>query len=201
MVNITTDLRKVFSTLGASSHSTTEREPNDFYATNPKAMELLLEVENFYPKIWECACGQGHLSKVLEAHGYDVLSTDLINRGYGLETSVDFLHNGQADDTVDMDIITNPPYSVATEFVKEALRVIKPGRKVAMFLRLQFLEGVKRRRLFNNAPPQTVYVCSSRIECVKNAEFDKQRYKSAVAYAWFVWEKGFNGVTEVRWIN
>ena len=73
----------VFVTLGASNHTANPRAENDFYATDPRAIELLLDIESFSDKIWECACGEGHLSKVLEAKGYDVISTDLINRGFG----------------------------------------------------------------------------------------------------------------------
>lgn len=66
----------VYKTLAASNHSSSEREKNDFYATDPKAIDLLLEKENFSDLIWEPACGQGHLSKRLEQNGYEVLSTD-----------------------------------------------------------------------------------------------------------------------------
>ena len=75
--------RAVFVTMGASNHSKTDREVNDYYATDPKAMEMLLDLEDFSNDIWECACGAGHLSKVLEQHGYNVTSTDLVYRGYG----------------------------------------------------------------------------------------------------------------------
>jgi len=72
-----------FVTLAASNYSEGERQVNDYYATEPKAMELLLAEESFAPVIWECACGKGHLSKVLEKHGFEVISTDLIYRGFG----------------------------------------------------------------------------------------------------------------------
>ena len=75
--------KSIYTTLGASNHSEKDREKHDYYATEPRAMELLLLEEQFAPVIWECACGEGHLSKVLEAHGYEVISTDLIYRGYG----------------------------------------------------------------------------------------------------------------------
>ena len=102
------NLNSIFTPLGASNHSTGEREPNDFYATDPKAAELLLEVEDFSPVIWEPACGEGHLSKVFEQAGYQVRSTDLIYRGYGEKQPLDFLsYDGKS---FDGDIITNPPY-------------------------------------------------------------------------------------------
>ena len=161
-----------------------DAEPNDYYATEPRALELLLEKETFSKNIWEPACGEGHLSKVLEAKGHNVYSTDLIDRGYG-EGGKDFLcHSG----VFDGDIITNPPYKHAKEFVEKALDTVPPGNKVAMFLKLTFLEGQVRRRLFHEKPPQAVYVSSARLQCGKNGVFTGQ---SAVASAWFVWRRGY----------
>lgn len=186
-----------FATLGASNHSEKERHPNDYYATDPKAMELLLEKEQFSKNIWECACGGGHLSKVLEQHGYNVRSTDLVYRGYGETEPLDFLN---AKDAFDGDIVTNPPYKYALEFVRKSLDIVKRGNKVAMFLKLQFLESKSRKELFLDSPPKTVYVCSSRIDCAINGEFETHK-ASAMAYAWFVWEKGFKGDPSIKWIN
>ena len=86
----TGNCNSIFATLGASNHSEESRELNDFYATEPKAVELLLQREKFSSAIWEPACGQGHISKILLAHGYTVISSDLVNRGYGY-TGIDFL--------------------------------------------------------------------------------------------------------------
>lgn len=187
--------RNVFSTVGASNHSVKEREQNDYYATDPVALELLLQKEQFSKNVWECACGEGHLSRVLEKNGYQVYSTDLIDRGYGTG-GVDFLAVNQK---FDGDIVTNPPYKCAKEFVEHAIDVIDDGHKVAMLMRLLFLEGKSRRELFEKYPPKYVYVSSARINCAKNADFNSEG--SAVAYAWFIWEKGFNGETIVKWFN
>lgn len=81
---------KTFTTIGASNHSERIRPNEDYYATNPKAVELLLENETFNHSIWECACGEEHIAKVLESNGYHVVSTDLIDRGYGTG-GIDFL--------------------------------------------------------------------------------------------------------------
>ena len=188
----------IYTTLGASNHSDKDRQSHDYYATEPKATELLLAEETFAPVIWECACGEGHMAKVMEAHGYKVISTDLIYRGYGDEKSVDFLHEPVTD--FDGDIITNPPYRIALQFVEKALERVKPGRKVAMFLKLQFLEGKSRKQFFLKHPPKTVYVSSSRLICAMNGEFEKYP-SSAIAYAWFVWEKGYKGNPIIKWIN
>lgn len=111
----------VYKTLAASNHSSSEREKNDFYATDPKAIDLLLEKEKFSDLIWEPACGQGHLSKRLEQNGYEVLSTDLIDRGFGI-AGVNFLNQGSAP--AGCDIITNPPYKFAVDFTIRALNLL-----------------------------------------------------------------------------
>lgn len=161
-------------------------------------MELLLTEESFHPVVWECACGEGHLSKVLEANGFEVISTDLIYRGFGDPEPLDFLKNTL--ENFEGDIITNPPYKYALEFVEQALNSVQPGRKVAMFLKLQFLEGKSRKQFFIQNPPKTIYVSSSRLMCAMNGEFEKCSSR-AVAYAWFVWEKGFKGDPVIKWIN
>jgi hypothetical protein len=72
-----------------------------------------------------------------------------------------------------------------------------------MFLKLQFLEGKSRKKLFKDFPPKTIYVSSSRIMCAKNGEFQKMidGGGSAIAYCWIVWEKGYRGNTITSWIN
>lgn len=189
----------IFRTLGASNHTDKDRQNEDFYATDPIAAELLLKEEKFSHNIWECACGQKHLSGVFEKYGYNVRSSDLIDR-CGNEV-FDFL--SMENQSWDGDIITNPPYKYASEFIYKSLSVIKHGNKVAMFLKLQFMEGKERKHLFTKFPPKTVYVSSSRIFCAKNGDFEglKASGGSAVAYAWYVWEKGFKGNTTVKWIN
>ena len=186
-----------YSAIGASNHTSKERQPHDYYATEPKAIELLLAEEKFSPCVWECACGEGHLGKVLEANGHNVIATDLVYRGYGERTSIDFLETNVRN--FDGDVITNPPYKHALEFVQKALAVVRPGKKVAMFLKLQFLEGKARKRFFECNPPKVVYVSSSRLICAMNGDFKKYT-SSAVAYAWFVWEKGFLGYPQIMWI-
>lgn len=187
----------IYTTIGASNHSKTEREANDYYATDPKALELLLEEESFNNKVWECACGGGHLSKVLLEKGYDVLSSDIFDRGCPNTQIINFLEILESDFN-DRDIITNPPYKYAQEFVEQALKISWGGVKIAMFLKLTFLEGKGRKQMFLQNPPTKVYVSSSRLECGTNGEF---KGTSAVAYAWFIWEKGYKGNTIIKWIN
>lgn len=190
--------KKVFTTLGSSNHVPEEREAFDYYATDPKAVEMLLELEQFAPVIWEPACGEGHISKVLQAHGYEVISTDLVYRGFGDPEPLDFLK--ETLEGFEGDIITNPPYSAGLEFVQRALESVRPGGKVAMFLKVQFLEGQKRGAFFKDTPPRTVYISRSRLSCAKNGDFERFP-DSAIAYAWYVWEKGFTGDPVIKWFN
>lgn len=188
-----------FTIIGASNHTEENRQEDDFYATDPIALKALLEVFSFDDFIWECACGNGSLSKVFDRAGYCVKSTDLYDRGYGI-SGVDFL---KQKEKFNGDIVTNPPFKFAEEFVRHAIDLVQNGNKVAMFLKLTFLESQKRRKLFEEYPPKYVYVSSGRIQCAKNGDFEKYRSGSgtAIAYAWFIWEKGFYGEPKIRWFN
>ncbi len=205
MKDWTGNVKSIFVCNGASNHTESDRQIDDYYATEPKAIELLLEQETFNPYVWECACGGGHLSKVLCEKGYKVKSSDIVNRGYENTEIIDFLKVTKKDIDGDFsrDIITNPPYKYAKEFVEHALDISMDSTKVAMFLKLTFLESKKRRKLFEKYPPKVIYVSSSRLQCAKNGDFETygKGANTAVAYGWFVWEKGFTGDPVVKWIN
>jgi len=185
---------KVYRCIGASNHTADDRAENDYYATDPNAIDALMEVETFQNDIWECCCGEGHLSKRLWRLGYHVISSDLIDRGYG--SVQDFL---KSEEEWSGDIITNPPYRIAQKMVEHSLDLIRPGAKAAFFLKLTFLEGQRRRKMFDIAPPKSIHVFSKRINCAKNGDFESIQ-ASAIAYAWIVWEKGFEGKPSIDWI-
>ena len=130
----------IYKTLGASNHTDKERQSDDFYATDSIAIDCLLEKATLSNNLWECACGEGDLSRRLEEFGYNVKSTDLIYRGYGMG-GVDFL---KCTEVFDGDIITNPPYKYAQEFVEKAMDIMEDGKCLCMLLKLTFLEGKKR---------------------------------------------------------
>lgn len=196
------DNTKLSLIMGARNGALESREENDYYATDPRALELFIDKfiddgERFSDDVWECACGEGHLSNVLHRYGYRVWSTDLVDRGYEGAEIRDFLAERHLWGG---DIITNPPYKHAKEFVLQALDNIRKGNKVIFFLKCQFLEGQDRfKSIFKDYPPKYVYVHSARQNCAKNGAFDK--YTSAtLCYCWFVWQKGFKGETILRWI-
>lgn len=193
--------KSIYVTIGASNHTDEERQNEDYYATDPKALELFLDklkedkIE-LHKNIWECACGEGHLSKTLKKYGFEVWSTDLIDRGYGTGNT-DFLKS--LPNEWCGDILTNPPYKYAKEFVEKALEITRDSCYTIMFLKIQFLEGQARLKLFKKYPPKYVYVNSKRQHCAMNGEFEKYT-ATAVCYCWFVWQKGFNGEPVIRWI-
>lgn len=191
--------KAVYSTLAASNHSETKRENNDYYATPPKAVEELLKREKFNHYVWECAVGGGHIADVLKQNGYDVKCSDIVDRGHDNTEVIDFLHTERDKNDFARDIITNPPYSMSSEFVKHALDISMDSTKVAMFLKIQFLETKKRYELFKGYPPKKIYVFVNRVNCGKNGVFGKE--SSAVCYCWFVWEKGYKGKPTVDWID
>ena len=173
------------------------RQEYDYYATEPIAVKLLLNQEKFDCNIWECASGETHIADVLKGYGYNVRTSDIVKRTPTTEVK-DFLKSRRKWDG---DIITNPPFKYALEFIDKALSLVGEGHKVAMFLRLQFLEGIGRyENLFKDNPPKTVYVASRRIKCGKDGDFNSSM-SSIMCLAWFVWEKGFKGNTVIKWIN
>lgn len=203
MKDWTGNKKSTFVTLGASNHSEGEREVNDFYSTDPESLEIFLKALErdgikLHNNIWECACGMGHLSKVLNKKGYNVMSTDLIDRGYGIG-DFNFFESNYLDKHREIDILTNPPYKYAKEFVEHSLELIQDSCYCVMFLKIQFLEGQERRKLFDKFPPKYVYVNSARQTCYINGDMSK-KMSSATCYCWFIWEKGFTGEPIIRWI-
>ncbi|CAB4176061.1 hypothetical protein UFOVP1672_66 [uncultured Caudovirales phage] len=168
------------------------RESNDFYPTPPMATDALLAVESFDGDIWEPACGDGAISKVLEAKGYRVISSDLVDRGYG-ETGTDFLFEFAPRTK---HIITNPPFKLAVQFIDKSL-ALTTG-KVAMLLRITALEGIERRKMFEKTPLARVWIFSKRITFARGGV--ESHGGGMLAFAWFVWEHGYTGKPTLGWI-
>ena len=191
------NVSNAFRQLGCTNITKADREENDFYATEPKAVIELLKKEKFHNEILEPCCGKGHISSILEEYSYKVKSTDIIDRGYD---NFNGICNVFDITKTKCDIITNPPYKNALKFTKHLLSIMEDGRKLALFLKIQFLEGKARKDFFKTNPPKNIYVASGRLNCAKNGEFDKYP-SSAICYAWFVWEKGYKGYPTIDWIN
>jgi len=164
----------------------------DFYPTPEWATQALLEQENFDGSIWECACGDGAMSVVIKQYGYNVYSSDLYERGYG-EGGIDFVSSNKKFDN----IITNPPFHSAEQFVSSGIR--NASKKFALLLRLAFLESARRQtEIFNLNPPARVWVFSERITFYPKGVVRKGN--GTTAYAWFVWDKAWIDNTELCWL-
>lgn len=164
----------------------------DFFPTPAWATHALIQSERFDGGIWECACGDGAMSRVLEKAA-PVVSTDLYDRGYG-EGGVDFL---EADWCAD-NIVTNPPFNAAEGFVRQGVKLAR--RKFALLLRLAFLEGANRANtIFAESPPSRVWVFSERITFYPSGV--TKQGSGTTAYAWFVWDKDATGGTELKWLK
>jgi hypothetical protein len=165
----------------------------DFYPTPAWATFALIDNENFGGDIWECACGNGAMSKVLEETGCRVRSSDLYDRGFG-EAGIDFTEASEGTDN----IVTNPPYNSAEAFVERGTKLA--GKKFALLLRLAFLEGANRARtIFSECPPSRVWVFSERITFYPVGV--ERKGTGTTAYAWFVWDKDAPSGTELRWFE
>jgi len=180
---------------GASAHTEYERPTNDYYATDPNALKAFLKAyesdgHKLNKKVWECACGlDKNLSNYLSENEYDVKATDIT---FGQ----DFLED---DSNWDGDILTNPPFKLAKQFVDHSLDKINDGNKVIMLLRIQFLEGQRRYDWFKSGCLKNVYIHSKRIKIWLNN--DQSISGNALCFAWFVWEKGYQKSPTISWIG
>lgn len=181
------------------------REKNDFYATTPNAAQSLFDVEKFHGALWEPACGDGAICKIAEQNGYEVTASDLVDRGYG-DTGHDFLMQWQPRAP---NIVTNPPFKLATPFVLHALHMVRKfpgdpiGRKVAMLLKIPYLEGVERAEVFDNAGFARLYVFRRRVSFLRGGtEAVTMNGKGGmIAYGWFVWEIGYTAAPTIHWLE
>jgi hypothetical protein len=168
-------------------------EGPDFFPTPEWATYALIDNETFEGDIWEPACGDGAMVRVLMQTGCPVEATDLYDRGYGA-AGVDFLKSARSVGN----IVTNPPYNAAEGFVRAGL--LQSRQKLALLLRLAFLEGANRQRtIFAKTPPTRVWVFSERITFYPAGAV--QKGSGTTAYAWFVWDKQNQGrETELKWL-
>lgn len=165
----------------------------DFFPTPAWATYALIDNEHFDGEIWESACGNGAMTRVLETAGNPVRSSDLYDRGFG-DVGIDFTTARSRADN----IVTNPPYNSAEGFVRSGVALA--GKKFALLLRLAFLEGANRANtIFSDYPPSRVWVFSERITFYMHGA--TQKGSGTTAYAWFVWDKNAPGATELKWLK
>ncbi len=153
-----------------------ERKGRDFYATPSRVTEALLRHVKFRGPVWEPCCGDGAMSKVLSAHGHEVVSTDIVDRGFGTP-GVDFLACREVPGNC-RSIVTNPPYgdtgsqigqsksSVAMlGFLQHAMTLTDSVQgQLALLVRLQWIAGKRAADMMSAGPFSAVIVLTKRIQ-------------------------------------
>ena len=170
-----------------------KRAKADFYPTPRETTEALFKREIFRGLVWECASGNGAMARVIENYNPCFASDIRTDESIYGQKGIDFL----VTDKEVPNIVTNPPYILAKQFVEWAL--ICATEKVAMLLKLVFLESAGRYYLFRNSPLRTVYVFSKRQKIYAEGKIGKN--SGLIAYAWFVWDKNYSGKPYLDWIN
>jgi len=178
-----------------------KRIVDDYYATPLSATKAILDREILDGSIYEPACGEGHISKLLYQYYPDskIYSTDLIDRGYG-DKQLDFLTYDFKNFKFD-NIVTNPPFKLAQEFIERSLEL--SNKKVIMFAKIQLLESKQRKSMFEKTPLKYIYVFSERQNPLRNGspvDENGKPWSSTMCFAWFVWEHGHDNEPHVKWI-
>lgn len=189
--------------MGARNGARTNRQKSDFYATDPKTVNLFLdtiEKDNIIlnNKLLEPCSGMNHIVNVLKERGYNVYSMDI--NDYGCQDRIcDFLEF-QCNEFKDYSIITNPPYNLQNEVIEKALDIVQEGKYVIMYLKVQFLEGIKRHNeIFKDNNPKYVYVHVTRQTVARDGDFETYGgHANTICFIWCIWEKGFKGDTVLR---
>lgn len=204
--------RRTINTLGSTTLNHADREDMDFYQTPDFATKTLLHHLLFPETIWEPMAGNGAISKILVKNGFNVISTDIVERKFKLNATLDYFDSEtfltQLPDA--FSIITNPPYEFANEFLKYTLTKIRP-LQCCVFLPVRYLEGQQRyNEIYSQFRPSKVLMYVKRLGCYKQADVEagvvtERGVGSAVAYMWLCFDRDQwldpNTKTMLEWIN
>jgi hypothetical protein len=184
---------------------TYERQAGDLYPTPAWVTQVLCDAVRFRGRVWEPAAGRGDMANVLRDAGYDVRCTDIEGDRLGCDGCFeqDFLktHHG----TLSLgrfgeafSIITNPPYSHAQEFIRQALALTEPvGGMVAMLLRNEFDCGIKRRDLWVRPSFREKIVLTKRPFWFNDAPMQNHPRHN---FSWLLWDHEHIGPATIRWL-
>lgn len=176
----------------------------DFYETPKWATEKAVEkmlidgVINKYDKILEPCCGAGAISDVLSVYGFENLKSSDIQ-------TADYIKGMKGIDVYDIDdnsaevIFTNPPYNLMTKenLLNEFLRI--SSKKVILLLNIYYLSSKDRKEMLQSSGLQYVYIHSDRVTMFPFGQ-EKPKNGGTKMYAWFVWNKEYDGEPIIRWL-
>jgi hypothetical protein len=180
----------------SGQHHHADRGP-DLYQTPAVATEALLRVEVLPHWIWEPAAGKGAIVNVLRDYGHAVVASDLADYGFPLDQVADFLKVAKVPAGIEA-IVTNPPFKLIGPFVAHALELCP---RVIMLARLAFLESEARTDILERSGLARVHVFRNRLPMMHRDGWSGPRASSAVAFAWYVWDRSYSGPPELHRIS
>jgi len=161
------------------------RRALDYYPTPKEATIALMDFLNMPKRIvWEPACGDGAMSRVIESYGHNVISSDISPLSYGIP-NLDFLSDTSQIGAFDA-IITNPPFILSEEFIRKS---IKEARLVCILLKSQYWHASKRLKLFNEFPPSHILPLTWRPDFLEHERTDGKKGSPTMDVCWSVWNK------------
>ena len=169
----------------------------DLYETPPCAVEALLRVEQLPHWIWEPAAGRGAIVDVLRDRGHAVIASDIHDYGFPLHFVADFLATTKVPAGTEC-ILTNPPFQIITEFAAHALDLCP---RVIMLARLAFVELERRTSILEHRGLARVHVFRNRLPMMHRDGWNGPRASSAMAFAWFCWDRDHRGPTVIDRIS
>lgn len=160
------------------------------FETPQWAIDAILGVELLTETVVDPCCGRGAMAIAAQKRGYQVWPNDIHDWGYPCRLS-DFLTDpGYCSQTArDITIFMNPPFSLAEQFVLKAKKL--GARKIVCFQRFAWWESQRRKKFWDEHPPNRIYICGSRATCWRyDIPKEDQKSGTTTAHAWFVWERG-----------
>jgi hypothetical protein len=190
-------------TVGSGRSKQSRAKILDGYGSPRESFDALVRDgrEEFPLRIWEPAAGRHHMVRAMERHGHRVYTSDVYRWSKRTRTIIDFFAAKRVPKRHRC-IVTNPPFYLAQQFAQHAMTLLPPGGRLYLLLRVQWLEGVKRKReLFDGCPPKYVYVFSYRLPMMHAFDHAGKKMKGGMmAMAWFVFVKNFKGEPTIRWL-
>ncbi len=170
-----------------------QRNKYDYFSTPSYVVRALLETIKFEGRILDPCCGKGEISKLLKREGYKVKEIDIEAHKFGVGKKQDFLSYYRKVSN----IVANPPFNIALEFIKHALDLAY--KKVCIVTRLAFLEtNLRHRELFMLYPPTSIMLFSRRIDFRPNGNL----FGGGLASIWIIWDKEIRSkYTKFYWYN
>ncbi|MFT3728432.1 MAG: hypothetical protein QM759_11465 [Terricaulis sp.] len=179
-----------------------ERDKHDWYVEPYECSAALFAVEAFRGAIWDPACGVGRIVTEAQRAGLSAIGTDIVKRSDVCTLRCDFLK--QQPDIKFSNIVSNPPFGVAEEFVQKSLTLVRSGGKVAMLLPLVWMAGFSaKRQWLPRSPLRRVFPLSPRPSMPPGAVIaaGETPGNGTKDFAWFLWQNGYSGTPEIVFLN